>query len=125
MELNVVTFEQAKKLKELGFPQETDSWYYYDIEGKCVPHLQKGGHKEYCCDAPSLELVNKWLRDEKQIFLYVEPYFPDMDNANIRFAVKHYKGYSTATYFYKHKHKTYEEALSAIIDKFLNNEIKI
>ena len=122
-ELDLVSFTQAKDLKDLGFPQETDSWSYYDIDGKCTPHLQKGGHKEYCCDAPSLDLVVKWLREEKNIWVNV--WADSEDNEDNKFNTVFYEQvcYGKDNKILSNKgtfvHLTYEEALSAGIDKAL------
>lgn len=122
MKLQPCTFEQAKALKELGFPQETDSWNYYDIEGKCVPYLQKGNHKEKCCEAPSLELVAKWLRKIKHMDIMIVPLcldfnegsktnFETPDAYEARLIKNGQEIY--VTYYCN----SYEEALSAGIDK--------
>lgn len=123
VELDLVSFIQAKDLKDLGFPQETYSWCYYDIDGKCTPYLQKGGHKEYCCDAPSLDLVTRWLREEKNIWVNV--WADSEDNEHNKFNTVFYEQvcYGKDNKITSNKgtfvHLTYEEALSAGIDKAL------
>lgn len=65
MELQLVNVEQAKALKELGFPTK---WTY----NKNVPNTFQLGDRihgfayHYC---PALELVAKWLREEKNIHI--------------------------------------------------------
>lgn len=116
IEFDYITKEQAIELAKLGFPQEYDTLnlehYYTNLDGG-----------KYRKEPP--ELVHRWLRDEKHIFIYVEPRYPDMDGANICFAIKHYKFYSTTTYLYEHK--TFEDALKSSIDiaiKILKDKIK-
>lgn len=90
MELELVTFEQAKVLKELGFPQNIYTPKVY-LE-KTIPHdiIAKecglsdwqcvGGKLIPCssdynkygvdtCSCPTLELVAKWLRKQKNIHI--------------------------------------------------------
>ncbi len=66
MELQLVTFEQAKALKELGFDEYLD--IYYDIDN-CLNSCYSDEAKPRKYDAPTLELVAKWLREEKEIFI--------------------------------------------------------
>ena len=66
LKLSLVSFEQAKKLKELGFPQ-LDRCPQYKNNG-----ILENGYTdlgEGCIFAPPLELVAKWFRDEKNIFI--------------------------------------------------------
>lgn len=62
LELRTVSFEQAKKLKNLGFPQDSSTY---------ISSIEKHS-KTYA--APSLELVAKWFRQEKHISIIVEDY---------------------------------------------------
>lgn len=124
MELELVNFEQAKTLKELGFPQEVHPWHLYDIHTGIL-------HKDYddssplyltendTCMAPTLELAAKWLREEKGI--YVTPslmyYNKPIDGwKHIQFEACvvdwHWNAYLRYEYY-----STYEKALSAGIDK--------
>lgn len=93
MELELVTFEQAKALKELGFPQNiyTSKVYlektiphdiiakecglgdWQCICGKLIPC--SSDYNKYgvdTCSCPSIELAAKWLREEKNIL--IEPH---------------------------------------------------
>lgn len=74
MEQVIVTLEQAKSLKELGFPQRAiSSIGWYSTNGQLnnssidIPLDLLEGE----CAAPHLELVAKWLRDEKDIFINI------------------------------------------------------
>ena len=82
MELQLVSFEQAKALKDLGFPQ----LYEYTLDNKgnrklklaeyLVPYafdeqgnatVDRWNTKTYSCIP--LEFVAKWLRDEKNLWI--------------------------------------------------------
>lgn len=97
MKLQLVSFEQAKALKELGFPQDepcyhcgqafvTKKFAYYDrfTHEWIVPFNEmndtyyraislNGKHENNgeWYSRPALELVAKWLRDEKKIYIDV------------------------------------------------------
>lgn len=115
MESQLVSFKQAKKLKELGFIQLFIDVGYY--EDRKLYHTEDP-YKEVnslVAVAPSLDLVAKWLREEKRIPIYTEPYYP---NNTLKWVckAKYYMGknnWSTSAF------DTYEEALSAGIDKVL------
>ena len=69
MELQLVNFKQAVALKELGFPQRTrdyDKWYN---QNKVLDNYTN--QDTYECYAPTLELVAKWLREEKGMLISV------------------------------------------------------
>lgn len=112
MGLQLVSFEQAQSLKELGFPQENGhEWELgYNKNGRVCPYGVEnyGGILE--CYAPTLELVAKWLREDKNIevleFIHLEPSI----ESNKRWC------YRVETIMYK----DFEEALSAGIDKAIN-----
>ena len=87
---DLVTFEVAKKLKEKGFMQKVV--YYYNEKGKVnvyksntignIEHswLDFRTNKNMCesipwCDAPTISQVLKWLREEKDIDLVINPVF--------------------------------------------------
>lgn len=123
MELEIVNFEQAKALKELGFPQEVHPWNLYDIHTGIL-------HKDYddssplyltendTCMAPSLELVAKWLRKEKDFHIcprYVvlngeKFYYSEVNEEELSYM-------ECPGYWYPIRYNTFEEALSAGINK--------
>ena len=118
MELQLVSYEQAKALKELEFPQDLvyDIFYFETLEN--ANHILFYGvpiANEYIF-CPSLEVAAKWLRDEKQ--MYIDVTFGYKQNNVVWCAtlsnISH-TGNSTLAdvYFYS----TYEQALSAGIDK--------
>lgn len=129
MELQFVTFEQAQALYELGFPQETEELYAvcdycYDdsdypttfnngdlIEGHCGRFAAKD-----VIAAPSLELAAKWLREEKEIIFC--PTIVRFDD-EARYSINGiYKVAGRCICVCWHNlYNTYEQALSAVIDK--------
>lgn len=146
MELQLVNFEQAKALKELGFPQNIYTSKVY-LE-KTIPHdiIAKecglsdwqciGGKLIPCssdynkygvdtCNCPTLELVAKWLRDEKSIIVTVKPFFVHSNVHSKEIEVIKYivnvEGITEGnTYFVQFTSapiNSYEESLSVGIDK--------
>ena len=65
MQLNLVSFEQATALKNLGFPALSADWSYRN-DGELYNFVDDDG---YVTAAPTLELAAKWLREEKQIMI--------------------------------------------------------
>lgn len=118
-----VTYAQAKALRELGFDWECN--HFYDTSNE-RPNL-RGGYYDFNHDgayddtsAPTMSQAAKWLREVKGIS--VEPVscgYEDNVSGNIVWCsficlLKDKLGYNqTATF------DTYEQALSAGIDKVL------
>jgi len=73
--LNIVTFEQAEKLKKLGFFYSVNDYYYAkDIYIQEINHsdrLEQRNNK-YTLSAPTVELALQWIRNEKYIFAKVD-----------------------------------------------------
>ena len=126
--LRLVTFKQAKILKEKGFPQPNECPSYK--EGREFTDLGEGSYY-----APSLSLVQKWLIEEKNFIVNVVPAM-DWDDKAMRYCNLHYECWygqvgtpsictlrSNEKDFggnYKDaKFETYEEALSEGINKAL------
>lgn len=115
-----VTFEQAKALKELGFPQN-EPYIYLDSGEFDIKALNKKVWLEhqpyYAC--PTLSLVQKWLREENEYEISIEA-FPHKYEKKYNITIvdaNHYSNYhSYECVFYETK-DTYEQALSARIDK--------
>lgn len=127
MNEDFVTYEIAKKLKEKGFRE------------KCLHHYNNNGilkenySKCYCSanniftdntvDAPTIDQVLKWLREEKNLFV------------DITLCAAGYYGYIYSTVFpkdkdfsdgwiFEGKYDTYELAALAGIKYVLDNIIK-
>lgn len=93
MELELVSFNQAKSLKELGFPNILSyqacpysyfDKYLIDINNNDVstlnPKWREVKNKDICF-APSLELAAKWLRKEKKLSISVS-WMPNIKKYN-------------------------------------------
>ena len=85
MKEEYVTYEQAVKLKELGFDWETYDYYYGKNRKfhQSIPldHNGNDGGRKECCSAPRLDQAAAWLREEKGIFVGVT-YDNNMSNYN-------------------------------------------
>lgn len=127
MELQLVTFEQAKVLKELRFPQGWGCETHYCLESEGEYGYQIGNiisanaaYKKVLdvISAPALELVAKWLREEKSIEILPQPY-------SYNYLEERTSSYTLNMWFgdnfeeYSEAYDSYEEALSAGIDKAL------
>lgn len=77
MELQLVNFEQAKELKELGFPQYLSRYCYNNKTGflEDYTHNYSGyiDNQNILSIAPYIEEVINWLRKNKNLDLYVRP----------------------------------------------------
>lgn len=120
LKLTPVSFEQAKRLKELGFPQLFVNVGYY--EDKKLHHSEDPYRevKNLIAVAPSLELVAKWLREEKNIHI-----------CPIYYSSKTYKTEWYSCEVNQHQinndeeYSTYEEALIAGIDIAIKELTKV
>ncbi|MCL2040384.1 MAG: hypothetical protein FWG85_08175 [Bacteroidetes bacterium] len=114
--LPIVSFEQAQKLKKLGFDWIKDVGYNKqgNLIGRdvCVTRcyicrLQSS----FVCSAPSVALALKWFRDEKgkatTIRYYDNFYYRNQDDS---------KNPS--------KYSTFEEAETALLDALIELELK-
>jgi hypothetical protein len=81
-----VSFEVAKKLKEKGFPQRPDYFNYssyYDWDGLRKIHSLSNASvwfdpnisRDNIYFAPTISQVLKWLREEKEIDIILQPIF--------------------------------------------------
>ena len=96
MHLQLVSVEQAKKLKELGFDWSVDRYY--------------GGRYP----APFVALALKWFRDEKDLLNSINISGQDVDNYNIWYEYLTPNSYERSTAFLY-----YEEAESALLDALI------
>lgn len=99
MELKCASFEQAKALAELGFPQ-SEYGPHYKENGEPENGLTDLGEGIYF--VPTLELVAKWLRNEKKINVQVVEYINEDRPVDISYIINIYfdrnDGYRHATY---------------------------
>lgn len=112
-----VSFEVAKYLKEIGYPQaETDEVYRND---GCLDSYSKwiGGVTDVCCDAPTYLEVWLWLWREKGIYISVERIFTT-EGVRVSCSVS----YGVNIYRLKYRLNP-EEAIIASIEYLVTNKL--
>lgn len=97
-----VSFETAKLLKEKGFDEIIFTWY----TGKGKFCVGKNNFDDYYmnhfsnmatakdknkCSAPTLQMAMKWLREEKNLFIGIEPRLSHTDYSYITAYIYHTK----------------------------------
>ena len=112
-QLQLVTFEQAKKLKEAGFDWPTLHTYCADGTRAVGLNAFNYNAENVFCSAPYSCLALKWMRDVKGLFGAVlhTGYFGHWDGIGNT----HNGGVTT----FNRCCKTYEEAESAVLDELL------
>jgi hypothetical protein len=79
MQLELVTFEQAKLLKEAGFDWDVNYYYwktpggYWD--GDYTPDASNQNTLPHTISRPTIALALKWLREVRKIHATIEPAF--------------------------------------------------
>lgn len=144
MKEEFVTFEQAVKLKELGFDWKCFAYYTYlgnlgfdhpieDILDSKIIYENFNDTRiselySIGCSAPTLSQVQKWLRERHNIFTSVNIYFPNYKDDDYSFAKYGFVYIDRrnnravrieSDYNYNQLFDTYEEAVSGVIDKVL------
>jgi hypothetical protein len=115
-QLQLVTYEQAKRLKGLGFDWELTKAYNFDkrLFSTAKPYNHNSGTDEYRdYSAPTVALALKWTRDEKGITCGIERYA----------SYKHTRGWwidNRNIEHYADVFAVYEAAESALLDKLLD-----
>ena len=129
MELQIVRFDQAKKLKDLGFPQRIYDYLYLDGEltsKEEYDEMDCGGpfsvelSESECLSAPSLELVAKFFRQEKNLFILPDIYDTHSDTFIVVIRKKFGGEFKESIFLDEYDEVTfpdYDLALSAGIDK--------
>jgi len=117
-QLQICSFEQAKKLKELGFGWWLNSCYYYNPKTEEIVFYKNNTTMFFCpksskrtFPAPTIALALKWFRDVKGIMCAVDLYGSShyhhvFYNKNTQVQI--------ATIY-----KTHEAAESALLDELL------
>ena len=114
-----VTYEQAVKLKELGFDWECNHWYHPLELGKIIDCQTYCNHNSFerPYSAPTLAQAQKWLRDKHNLFVHVYLHLDDCWRYEIQCIFNH------ENYMYEPDAglwwRSYEQTLSAGIDKAL------
>lgn len=120
MELQLVTYEQAKRLKELGCYIDTRDYYdegeqlEYDAWYHLSDHFEKHYKNNTNVSAPTVTLALKWLRDEKQTVIGISPRF-----SNDKSVREYCWIVSTKVTQLTGECESYEEAESAALDAAL------
>ena len=142
--LQIVTFEQAKRLKELGFDWDTER--YYHNQGECLDddadkysynwnssdiedlseRLTNGCEEADICSAPTVALALKWFGVKKKICLGIIPVDAGLDVKNQSRHIEYCPTIRRISdgFFICHDFKsveTYEAAESTLLDKLLTN----
>lgn len=118
MKLQLVTKDQAVKLKKLGF-NCTDVGSYYNLE---VDQIWSGAHENMnaysmAAAAPSTALAIKWLRDIKKISVEVRTNACQWEVSVVNLQMCYNE-------FYEDGYMTYDEAESAGLDNALYELLK-
>ena len=116
------SYEVAKLLKEKGFEQHKCQ-HSYDSKGvfKWSDDLDP-----YECSAPTHQTAMKWLREEKNIFIIIEPHVYDYVNEkNKSYTCSLWIGdkYYEYEYLEPRDYPSYEEAVEAALKYCLKNLI--
>lgn len=133
MNEDFVPFELAVKLKEKGYPQHICECAYIMEDDEEEENYVVGDreHIEFIPDylqtmaAPTISQVLKWLREEKEIYIVIEP-FPTMSTKNKicwgwNFKWNSDGAYIDHTFADDVSYATYEEASLTGIEYVVNN----
>lgn len=110
MNEDFVTFEQAVKLKELGFDWECISKYNEEHKFVICAKFRDNNQSDWDISAPTLSQAQKWLREVKGI---------DVHYDYGRNKWTYYWGRRWSQALYEEEYDTPIDALSAGIDKVL------
>lgn len=118
------SYEVAKLLKEKGFDEKTLSYYednvlchgdWYEWNRSPLGHIA----------APTHQMAMKWLREEKNIFIIIEPHAYDYINEkNSSYSCSLWIGDNYYEYLESKHYPSYEEAVEAALKYSLENLIK-
>ena len=110
-ELQLVTFEQAKRLKEFGFDWEVCDYTYSHEYSPIWDNSEDHNKWDSRISLPTVALALKWIRDTKgKIYDFIVA----LDST---FNFKIYRGLGEWTDWYKFS--TYESAEIALLDELL------
>ena len=118
-QLQLVSYQQAKRLKTLGFDWEYDMCYNTSGLEKEIGKLQHSefyGYQNYNAlstkiSAPTVALALKWARDVKGIHFDIKRKWSKIHDNYVFVIIKE---------MYDHVSDTYEQAESALLDEILN-----
>ena len=116
-QLQLVTHEQAKRLKEVGFDWNVDSAYH---SGQLAEGMDYSNHSKNfdVCSAPTVALALKWFRDVKGIVNSIKR-VEVSDNMYFVNNSYEYIGQFKDLYITDYSYPTYEQAESVLLDELL------
>lgn len=129
-----VSFEIAKLLKEKGFDEST-SMVYMSYDDLCklnrYDSIRNSNYNDitknyFECTAPTHQMAMKWLRDEKNILIYVYPVInlPVKDDNTFHWRWDGKKKIHCAPHIgKKYNYESYEDAVEAALKYTLENLI--
>lgn len=117
-----ITFEQAIKLKELGFDWECHHWYHPLEEDRTkIFYADYYNHNKYktAISAPTLSQVQKWFREVKGLDITINHVYHRLTTGDkVMYGLRIGNQSTFKTEFYMN-YDSYEDALSIGIDKAL------
>lgn len=117
-QLQLVTFDQAKKLKEAGFDWPTLHTYCADGTRAVGFYASNYNAENVFCSAPYCCLALKWMRDVKGVQCCVNGVIPGCQAVDYEGEYKfnfETRGQVRST----RQYRTYEQAESALLDELL------
>lgn len=117
MNKTVVKYKQAKKLKQLGFKEPCNFWYY-NKSRKLIP-CTRYHYDPFLIMAPTLEQAKNWLHENFHYWIEVQIESPSFDQyPAFRYTV--YTTYGIKCYESLQSYQHTYDALSDGIDKVLD-----
>ena len=116
------SFEVSKVLKEKGFVQET--LMVYNQNGNFMPNGAIEDTYQIFYPAPTHQMAMAWLREEKNIFIVIEPHVYDYVNEkNKSYVCSLWVGDNYYEYIESKDYPSYEDAVEAALKYSLENLI--
>lgn len=120
------SYEVAKLLKEKGFDEECSYRYIAEPDYRTPEFVRSpiGKGSRYLYNAPTHQMAMKWLREEKNIFIVIEPHAYDYINEkNKSYVCSLWVGDNYYEYLESRDYPSYEEAVEAALKYALKNLI--
>lgn len=117
------SFEVSKLLKEKGFNWRTQ--YVYTLDGTgSTPHKIGNWRAKSNIQKPTQQMAMRWLREEKNIFIVIEPHLYDYINEkNKSYVCSLWVGDNYYEYIESRDYPSYEDAIEAALKYCLENLI--
>ena len=116
------SFEVSKLLREKGFVQET--LMVYNQNGNFMPNGAIEDTYQIFYPAPTHQMAMAWLREEKNIFIVIEPHVYDYVNEkNKSYVCSLWVGDNYYEYIESKDYPSYEDAVEAALKYSLENLI--